>query len=94
MERATRQFHRRDVRRGGAFSRRIERLRPNVPVWAQLCEVFLDTAAALLVPLAQARDKDVAPCSIARRFPQPKLTMRVVELDEDEGTFVLERIDN
>ncbi len=45
------------------------------------------------VILAQARDKDAAPRSIARCFPQPNLKMRVVDLDEDEGTFVLERID-
>lgn len=45
------------------------------------------------VILATARDKDAVPRSIARCFPQPNLKMRVVELDEDEGTFVLERID-
>lgn len=46
------------------------------------------------VILAQARDKDAVPRSIARCFPQPNLKMRIVELDEEEGTFVLERVDS
>ncbi|WP_375429542.1 hypothetical protein [uncultured Sphingomonas sp.] len=45
------------------------------------------------VILAQARDKDVSPRSILRCFPQKALKMRVLELDEQEGTFVLERVD-
>ncbi len=48
---------------------------------------------AVHVILAQARDKDAVPRSIARCFPQPSLKTRVIELDEDEGTFVLERVD-
>lgn len=44
------------------------------------------------VILAQARDKEATPRSIARCFPQPALKMRVIELNEEEGTFVLERI--
>ena len=45
------------------------------------------------VILAQARDRDASPRSIARCFPQDKLKIRVVELDEAEGTYTLERID-
>ena len=45
------------------------------------------------VILAQARDTQASPRSTARCFPQEKLKMRVVELDEREGTFVLERAD-
>jgi hypothetical protein len=48
---------------------------------------------AVHVILAQARDRDANPRSIARCFPQPSLKMRVIELDEEEGTFVLERVD-
>lgn len=48
---------------------------------------------AVHVILAQARDRDAVPRSIARCFPQPSLKMRVIELDEEEGTFVLERVD-
>jgi hypothetical protein len=44
------------------------------------------------VILAIAKDKTASPRSIDRSFPQPKLKMRVIELDENEGTFVLERI--
>lgn len=44
------------------------------------------------VIVARAKDVDAQPRSIARCFPQPKLKMRVIELDEDEGTFVLERV--
>jgi len=40
-----------------------------------------------------AKDKRATPRSIARSFPHASLKMRVVELDEKEGTFVLERID-
>jgi hypothetical protein len=40
-----------------------------------------------------ARDKKATPRSIGRSFPHPDLKMRVLELDENEGTFVLERID-
>jgi hypothetical protein len=45
------------------------------------------------VILAVAKDKEASPRSIERSFVQPKLKMRVVELDEDQGTFILERID-
>ncbi len=45
------------------------------------------------VILAIAKDKAARPRSIKRSFPQPNLKMRVIELDENEGTFVLERID-
>lgn len=45
------------------------------------------------VILAAAKDTKARPRSIDRSFPQPKLKMRVVELDENEGTFRLERID-
>jgi hypothetical protein len=40
-----------------------------------------------------AKDKKATPRSIGRSFPHPDLKMRVVELDENEGTFVLVRID-
>jgi hypothetical protein len=43
------------------------------------------------VIMAQARDKNATPRSIARCFPHPALKMRVIELDEEQGTFVLER---
>lgn len=45
------------------------------------------------VILAIAKDKEANPRSIDRSFPQPGLRMRVVEVDENEGTFTLERID-
>ncbi|MGI4732470.1 MAG: hypothetical protein ACRYFW_12075 [Janthinobacterium lividum] len=45
------------------------------------------------VILAIAKDRDAVPRSIQRSFAQPKLKMRVVELDEEDGTFVLERVD-
>ena len=45
------------------------------------------------VILAQPKDNDARPRAIARCFPQPNLKMRVVQLDEDQGTFTLERID-
>jgi len=41
--------------------------------------------------MAQARDKKASPRLIARCFPHPTLKMRVVELNQEEGTFVLER---
>ena len=46
------------------------------------------------VILAIAKDEAAVPLSIERSFPQPELKMRVVELDEAEGTFLLERIDS
>lgn len=45
------------------------------------------------VIMAQARDRDASPRSIARCFPHQNLKMRVVELDQDEGTFMLQRIE-
>jgi hypothetical protein len=45
------------------------------------------------VIVAKAKDEKAQPRSIERCFPQPNLKMRVVELNEAEGTFVLERID-
>lgn len=45
------------------------------------------------VILAIAKDKVVTPRSILRSFVQPDLKMKVIELDEVEGTFVLERIE-
>jgi hypothetical protein len=51
------------------------------------------TGGLVHVILAVAKDKDAAPRSIDRSFPQPSLRMRVTELDEDEGRFVLERVD-
>lgn len=41
-----------------------------------------------------AKDKKATPRSIDRSFPHPDLKMRVVLLDEDQGTFVLERIES
>lgn len=46
------------------------------------------------VILLIAKYKKVSPRSIARSTPQEKLRMRVLELDETEGTFVLERVDS
>ncbi|GAA3725682.1 hypothetical protein GCM10022268_36760 [Sphingomonas cynarae] len=43
-------------------------------------------AGIVHVILAQPRDKAAVPRSIARCFPHPTLRMRVVELDEQEGT--------
>lgn len=45
------------------------------------------------VILAVAKDKSAVPRSIDRSFPQPNFKMRVLELDVEQGTFVLERID-
>lgn len=45
------------------------------------------------VILAIAKDKGAMPRSIERSFVQPRLKIRVVKLDEEEGTFVLERVD-
>jgi len=44
------------------------------------------------VIIVVAKDKNANPRSIARSFPQPNLRMRVIELDENEGTFALERV--
>lgn len=44
------------------------------------------------VILLIAKDKDAVPRSIDRSSPAPNLKMRVVELDETEGTFLLERV--
>lgn len=44
------------------------------------------------VILLIAKDKTATPRSIERSSPHPNLKMRVVELDEDAGTFVLKRI--
>ena len=46
------------------------------------------------VIMAQARTKEASPRSIARCFPHPTLKMQVVELDQDEGTFVLKRVED
>jgi hypothetical protein len=45
------------------------------------------------VILLIAKDKDISPRSIARSTPAPNLRMRVIELDEQQGTYALERID-
>lgn len=44
------------------------------------------------VILAVAKDRTATPRTIERSFVQPKLKMRVVHLDEQDGTFVLERM--
>jgi len=46
------------------------------------------------VILLVAKDKNASPRSIERSSPQEKLRMRVLELNEEEGTFVLERVEN
>lgn len=51
------------------------------------------TNGVVRVILLVARDKEARPRSIERSSPAPNLKMRVVELDEDKGTFVLERVD-
>jgi hypothetical protein len=43
------------------------------------------------VILATAKDKHARPRSIARSFPHPDLKMKVAQLDENAGTFTLER---
>lgn len=45
------------------------------------------------VILLIAKDKAAVPRSIDRSSPAPNLKMRVIELDEDEGTFLLKRVD-
>jgi len=45
------------------------------------------------VILLVAKDKAAMPRSIERSSPAPNLKMRVIELDQAEGTFLLERID-
>jgi len=45
------------------------------------------------VILLIAKDKKAIPRSIERSSPAPNLKMRVAELDTDDGTFLLERID-
>lgn len=45
------------------------------------------------VILAQPKDPHAIPRAIERCFPQDQLKMRVKELDESDGTFVLERIE-
>jgi hypothetical protein len=45
------------------------------------------------VILLIAKDKTVSPRSIQRSSPAPKLKMRVAALDENEGSFLLERVD-
>jgi len=45
------------------------------------------------VILLIAKDKKAVPRSIERSSPAPNLKMRVVDLDEEEGTFRLERVD-
>lgn len=44
------------------------------------------------VILLIAKDKNADPRSIARSTPAPNLKMKVVELDEQQGTFVLQRV--
>jgi len=45
------------------------------------------------VILLIAKDKSVVPRSIDRSSPARNLKMRVIELDEDAGTFLLMRVD-
>ena len=51
------------------------------------------TSGVVHVILAKAKDVAARPRSIERCFPQPALKMKVVALDEDAGTFTLERIE-
>lgn len=46
------------------------------------------------VILLIAKDKSAVPRTIERSSPAPNLKMRVVELDTEEGTFLLERVDD
>jgi len=90
------------VREEGADLPQLEDGRPGEwrswPGFVELIEnlaVARDNAEGMVhVILAAAQDKDAVPRSIARCFPPPKLKMRVIELDEAEGTFVLERVDS
>ena len=45
------------------------------------------------VILLIAKDRTAVPRSIDRSSPAPNLKMRVIELEENDGTFLLERID-
>ena len=45
------------------------------------------------VILLIAKDKTAVPRSIDRSAPAPNLRMRIIELDEREGTFLLQRIE-
>jgi hypothetical protein len=45
------------------------------------------------VILLIAKDKSAVTRSIDRSAPAPNLKMRVIELDETEGTFLLQRIE-
>ena len=50
----------------------------------------LDGVVSVIILVA--KDKKAVPRSIDRSFPHPDLRMRVIELDENEGTFLLERV--
>ena len=51
------------------------------------------TEGLVHVILAKPKDPAASPRSIDRCFPQPRLKMRVVDVNEHEGTFVLHRVD-
>lgn len=50
------------------------------------------TQGVVHIILAKAKDKNASPRSIERSFPHPDLRMKVAELDEEAGTFTLERV--
>ena len=56
-----------------------------------LAHARANTGGIVSVIIAVAKDRGASPRSIERSFPQPNPQMRVVELDETNGTFCLER---
>jgi hypothetical protein len=67
------------------------------PGFTELIENLVHTRdnldGVVSVILLIAKDKNAVPRSIERSAPAPNLKMRVAELDETEGTFLLERIE-
>lgn len=82
-------FYRWKVDRDGAWTSR--------PGFVELIDNLIHACdhldGVVHVIMAKARDTKASPRSIERCFPHPSLKMRVVEINQDEGTFVLERIE-
>lgn len=51
-----------------------------------------NTGGIVRVIIAIAKDLEAMPRSISECYPQPDLIMRVVDLDDDAGSFTLERV--
>ena len=70
------------------------RSRPGFVEWIEnLVHARDNLDGTVSVIILVAKDKKAVPRSIDRSFPHPDLKMRVVDLDENEGKFLLERID-